>query len=98
MEKNGIEHKPKYFVPWSDPPSHGNPNVKHTQKDPLQYIYNGLYFENDRKKKDWSRLPDLFSEKLPDGVENTESIPPGDEDEQQFVYDAEEHKRITSDN
>ena len=45
MEKNGIEHKPKYFEPWIEPPSKGNPNVKHTQNDPIQYKYNGLYFE-----------------------------------------------------
>ena len=69
MEKNGIEHKPKYFEPWTDPPSAGNPSVKHTQNDPIQYKYNGLYFEKDRKNKDWSRLPDLFSDKLPDGIE-----------------------------
>jgi oxysterol-binding protein 1 len=45
MEKAGIEHKPKYFEPWTEPPSKGNPNVKHTQNDPIQYKYNGLYFE-----------------------------------------------------
>ena len=45
MEKNGIEHKPKYFEPWTEPPSKGNPNVKYTQNDPIQYKYNGLYFE-----------------------------------------------------
>lgn len=35
MENNGIQHKPKYFEEWTDPPSHGNPNVKHTQNDPI---------------------------------------------------------------
>ena len=97
MEKTGIQHKPKYFEPWSDPPSSGNPAVKHTQNDSIQYRYNGLYFEKDRKNRDWSRLPDLFSDKLPDGIEHSESVPVNeDEDEKHIEYNAEEHQKITS--
>jgi hypothetical protein len=58
-EKNGIEPKPYYFEEWKNP------------DDPSQiyYRYNGKYFENDSIKGDWSRLPDLYSEKLPSEVE-----------------------------
>jgi hypothetical protein len=35
MEKNGIQHKPKYFEEWRDPPSDRNPNVRHAQNDPI---------------------------------------------------------------
>ena len=97
MEKNGIQHKPKYFEEWSDPPSQTNPNVRHAQNNPIQYKYNGLYFEKDRKNRDWSRLPDLFSEKLPEGIEQSENIPlQDDEDEVHHQYDADEHKKITA--
>lgn len=35
----------------------------------MYYRYNGKYFEEDRKKKDWSRLPDIYSDKLPAEIE-----------------------------
>ncbi len=58
-EKNKIEFKPSYFDEWKNP------------DDPEQtyYRYNGKYFEVDRKNKDWSRLPDIYSEQLPPEVE-----------------------------
>ena len=97
MEKNGISHQPKYFERWSDPPSTGNPNIKQTQNDSIQYRYNGLYFEKDRKNKDWSRLPDLFSDKLPEGIDGSENVPVNeDEDEKHIEYNAEDHQKITS--
>lgn len=34
------------------------------------YRYNGLYFEKDRKDKDWSRLSDIFGDQLPDEVQD----------------------------
>ena len=54
-EKNKIENKPAYFEEWRNP------------EDPEQtyYRYNGKYWEQDRMKKDWSRLPDLYSDKMP---------------------------------
>jgi hypothetical protein len=61
-EKNKIAHLPAYFEEWKNP------------DDPEQvyYRYNGKYFENDRIKKDWTRLPDLYSEILPQEVEEFE--------------------------
>ena len=53
-EKHKIEHMPKYFERWQNP---DDPNHEY-------YRYNGLYFENDRIKGDWTRLPDLYSERL----------------------------------
>ena len=100
MEKNGIQHQPKYFEVWSDPPSVGNPNVKHSVKDPVQFKYNGLYFEKDRKNRDWSRLPDLFTDKLPEGMDKNqyEGVPEGEEDEKHHEYDADEHAKLTAGN
>jgi hypothetical protein len=51
----GIEPKPYYFDEWQNP------------DDPTQtyYKYNGLYFEKDSKDRNWSRLPDLYTENLP---------------------------------
>jgi len=62
-EKHNITPTPYYF------------DIYDNQNDPSQvyYKYNGKYFENDRPKKDWSRLPDLFSETLPPEVEAFES-------------------------
>ena len=59
-EKHEIETKPYYFDEWKNP------------DDPSQvyYRYNGLYFEKDSKEKNWSRLPDLYSEVLPKEVED----------------------------
>ncbi len=59
MEKNKLEHKPKYFEVWNNP----------DDTSQIYYKYNGLYFEKERVEKDWSRLPDLYSEKLPLEVE-----------------------------
>jgi hypothetical protein len=49
---------PAYFEEWKNP------------EDPEQiyYRYNGKYFEEDRKKRDWSRLPDIYSDFLPPEV------------------------------
>ena len=57
-EKYGLEHKAVYFEEWKNP-----------EDDLIYYKYNGTYFENDRKFKDWKKLPDLYSENLPDEVE-----------------------------
>ena len=35
----------------------------------MYYRYNGQYWEGDKKVKDWSRLPDLYSEQLPFEIE-----------------------------
>ncbi|TNV78467.1 hypothetical protein FGO68_gene12858 [Halteria grandinella] len=60
MEANGLKHEPKYFERWiprgTVPDKLGNIQY--------QYRYNGKYFEQDRKERNWSRLPDLFSDKL----------------------------------
>jgi hypothetical protein len=58
MEKTKIEHKPAYFEEWKNP----------DDKDMVYYRYNGRYWEQDRPKKDWSRLPDLYSEVLSEPV------------------------------
>jgi hypothetical protein len=44
-----------YFDEWQNPDD--------TSK--VYYKYNNKYFEQDRINKNWSHLPDLFSEKLP---------------------------------
>ena len=61
-EKHKIEHIPKYFERWQNP---DDPNHEY-------YRYNGLYFEKDRIKGDWKRLPDLYSERLPIEIEQFE--------------------------
>jgi len=58
-EKNNIEHKPFYFDEWKNP----------DDETLTYYRYNGKYWEEDRAKKDWSRLPDLYSDKLPAEIE-----------------------------
>jgi hypothetical protein len=58
-EAKGIVHKPVYFDEWENPDDPGK----------VYYRYNGKYFEEDRKKKDWSRLPDIYSDKLPAEIE-----------------------------
>ena len=57
-EKFDINHKPTYFEEWHNPDD-GNQ---------IYYRYNNLYWDRDRAQKDWSRLPDLYSEKLPDQI------------------------------
>jgi len=53
-ESNKIEHVAAYF------------KIEHHDEDDQDYyVYNGQYFEHDRKNKQWDRLPDLFSEALP---------------------------------
>ena len=54
-EKNNIEHKPAYFDEWKNP----------DDDNQIYFRYNGKYWEHDWLKKDWSRLPDLYSENLP---------------------------------
>ena len=58
MEKKKIEHKPSYFEEWKNP----------DDNDVVYYRYNNLYWEQDRPKKDWARLPDLYSDILPEPV------------------------------
>lgn len=60
-EKHNIQHQPTYFEEWKNP-----------EDDQIYYIYNRKYFENDRKYKDWTRLPDLYSETLPPEIEQFE--------------------------
>lgn len=57
-----ITTKPFYFEEWKNP----------DDPEGVYYRYNGQYFEKDRKEKDWSRLPDIFSDKLPPEVEEFE--------------------------
>lgn len=61
-EKHKIKHTPVYFDEWKNPDDPEN----------VYYKYNGTYFEKDILEKDWSRCPDLFSEKLPPEVEENE--------------------------
>lgn len=48
-----------YFEPWNNP----------DDDSIIYYKYNGLYWEKDWKEKEWSRLPDLYSERLPAEIE-----------------------------
>lgn len=57
-EKHNIEHKTVYFEEWKNP-----------EDGQVYFRYNGTYFEKDRKVRDWSRLPDLYSETLPIEIE-----------------------------
>ena len=56
-EKFNIEHTPFYFEEWKNP-----------DDDQIYYRYNHTYFEKDWKVKDWHKLPDLYSENLPEEV------------------------------
>lgn len=58
-EKNKIEHTPSYFSEWANP----------DDDNKIYYRYNNLYWEKDRVEKEWSRLPDLYSETLPAPVQ-----------------------------
>lgn len=58
MEKNNLLHRPSYFEEWVNPDDGGQ----------IYYRYNYQYWEKDRLIKDWSRLPDLYSEQLPPPV------------------------------
>ena len=58
-EKMGIHHKTVYFDEWRNP----------EDKDEVYFRYNGTYFEKDRKNQDWSRVPDLYSEKMDKEIE-----------------------------
>ena len=60
IDKKGIVSKPYYFDEWTNPDDTSR----------IYYRYNGTYFERDRKAKDWSRLPDIFTERLPDDFES----------------------------
>ena len=51
MDKNNIEYKPKYFEEFKNP-YHNNETY---------YRYNGRYWDDDRKNRNWSRLPDIFN-------------------------------------
>lgn len=61
-EKHNIIPKPAYFDEYKNP----------YDPDPVYYKYNGKYFERDRLSRDWSRLPDIYSDKLPPEVEEFE--------------------------
>lgn len=54
-EENQVDHKPAYFTEKRIPEHPDRP----------YFIYNGEYWENDRKHLDWSRLPDIFTDKMP---------------------------------
>lgn len=58
-----IEPKPFYFDEWTNP----------DDPDQVYYRYNRKYFEMDRKNKDWSRLPDIYSDSLPTEIEEFNS-------------------------
>jgi hypothetical protein len=58
-EKFNIEHRPCYFEEWTNP----------DHDSEVYYRYNGKYWENDRINKDWSRLPDLYTDKLPPKIQ-----------------------------
>ncbi len=62
MEKNKLEHRPKYFEEWTNPDDAGQTYYKYTEK----------YFEVDRPKRNWEHLPDIYSEKLAKEVEEFE--------------------------
>ena len=49
-EKFHIDHKTVYFDEWKNP-----------EDGLIYYRYNGTYFEQDRKTRNWSRLPDLYT-------------------------------------
>mmetsp|Transcript_3355 Transcript_3355/g.5604 ORF Transcript_3355/g.5604 Transcript_3355/m.5604 type:complete len:109 (+) Transcript_3355:956-1282(+) len=53
-EERKIEHKTCYFSPVAVP----------EDNDLVYHLYNGLYFEVDRKKQSWERVPDIYSDKL----------------------------------
>ena len=57
-EHNEIEYKPSYFQ-----------EEKNEYDDLTYFRYNYKYWEEEREKKDWSRLPDLYSPNLPPEVE-----------------------------
>ena len=54
-EENNIKYEPAYFTE-QPMPDHGGK---------MYFLYNGKYWENDRKKQEWDRLHDLYSEALP---------------------------------
>ena len=56
-EARDYHPEPKYFTKWRNP------------SDNLEYfVYNDMYFEHDRPKQDWSRLPDIYSDNYPDEI------------------------------
>ena len=58
-EKFNVPHKTAYFDEWVNP----------DDDNQVYFRYNGKYWDEDWKKKDWSRLPDLYSDKLPKEVQ-----------------------------
>ena len=50
-EAANIVHVPAYFEEYENP-----------LDNQTYFVYNHKYFEQDRMKQDWSRLPDLFGE------------------------------------
>ena len=57
-EENKTEHSPRYFTTW-----------KNEGDGQTYFVYNKLYFEEDRVKQDWQHLPDIFSEEVPAHIE-----------------------------
>ena len=60
-EAQGQAHTPAYFE-----------EVLNPADNQTYFKYNYKYFEEDRKNKEWSRLPDLFSEKMPEILDEEE--------------------------
>ena len=58
-EKKKLAHQTAYFEEWKNP----------EDDNQVYFRYNGAYFERDRKTRDWSRLPDLYSERFPPEIE-----------------------------
>ena len=56
-EATNKQHQPRYFKKWRNPADNEE-----------YWIYNNLYFENDRLKQDWSNLPDIYGETYPEDV------------------------------
>jgi hypothetical protein len=59
-ESNGLTHKPLYFEEVQNPLD---------EKQPTMWRYNQTYFEKDRKEQSWERSLDLYSETLPENVQ-----------------------------
>jgi hypothetical protein len=57
-EELHIPHKAVFFQPWENP-----------YDGQTYYVYNGKYFEHNRKVQDWKECPDIFSEHVPTAEE-----------------------------
>ena len=50
-ENSNIEWRPSYFKEYTN-----------NEDGKTYYIYNGNYWEKDRREHNWERLPDIFSD------------------------------------